>query len=215
MEFPISENLFILSMKPDKGGFYNGRGHLRLPFTGAIFLDFYNNGELRLEDKKVIHECKTTGSTLHDSVAEILKSPKNFKRVSYWIRRLSMKFQFMFRETGSSLEKEMVVRVENRRFLGIIPWRQYYLKNKKIRMDLVEQLRAVLLHQREPEKDKIMLIAMVKDASLLRVISRDRHERKKMRARIKEITSDDEVVHSVTQAIRHIRASAAAAHAGA
>jgi hypothetical protein len=219
MERSITELFVILALNPEKGRVSLNDIHFRHTLTGALIMDLLEQGEIKIENKRLVPSIKQNGNNLHDMIASIImKSTKN-RRISLWIRRLSFKSRIIFREIISCLEKEKLIRKERRKFLFLIPYYRYWFIDTSVRISLIELLRGILLYGKNPGKKELMLLSLVDVSRAYSTLSRERGESKILRKKNLEILEGDlmssDIILTIRDVRKAIRASIAAASTAA
>lgn len=210
MDYSVAKQFLILALNPEKGRVTIDSTHFRFSLTGAILLDYIDGEELRVEEKRVIPSLRVNDDAIHIMFADkIMKSSRN-RRISYWIRRLTNKSRFILTEMTKSLEKEKVIRIEHKKFLGLIPYKKYWFLNPGIRSDIIEQLRGILLYGKKPGKKEFMLISILQAAGAHKVLSKEKGETKILRQRCNELIKNDQVSSEISQTVKEINEAIAA-----
>jgi hypothetical protein len=207
MDRSVAELFVILALNPEKGRVSLNNIYFRYSLTGALFMDYLELGEITTENKRVVPSFRKNGDMLHDLFAErIMKSAKN-RRISFWIRRLTNKSRLIFRETIKSLEKENIVRKEQRMFLNIFPYNRYWFIDISVRTKLIEVLRGILLYGKQPGRKEIMLLGLVEASRAYPLLSHERGESKLLRKKNSEFLKGDVMSEEISQAIKEIQAA--------
>ncbi len=215
MDYSVANQFLILALNPEKGRVTIDSTHFRYSMTGAILLDYLDGEELRFEDKRIIPSLRINDDSIHQMFAgKFMKSSRN-RKISYWISRLTFKHRFILVEMTKSLEKERVIRIEHKKFLGLIPYRKYWFLNNSIRTDIIEQLRGILIYGKNPGRKELMLIAILHAARAHKVLSRERGETKMIRHKCSELLKSDQVSSDISQTLREVNAAIAESIAAA
>lgn len=219
MDIPVSKLFVILALNPEKGRIAIDSIHFRYSLTGALFMEYSDVGEIKVENKRIVPFFKNNGEALHDMIADkIMNSGKN-RRISFWISRLTQKSRFILREITNSLEKDNIIRIEHKKFLNIIPYKRYWFIDSRTRSNLIEVLRGILLYGKQPGKKDFMLLGLLEASKAYRLLSRERGESKLLRKKNSEILKGDVMSAEISQVIVEVQtaiiASVAAASAAA
>jgi golgi phosphoprotein 3 len=207
MDHSVAELFVILALNPEKGRVSLDNIHFRYSLTGALFMDFLEQGEITTENKRVVPSFRKNGELLHDMFADrIMKSAKN-RRISFWISRLTNKSRLILREITNSLEKEKILSKERRKFLNIFPYYRYWFIDLTIRNRIVETLREILLYGKQPGKKEIMLLGLVEASRAYPLLSREKGESKILRKKNSEFLKGDIMSAEISQAIREVQAA--------
>jgi golgi phosphoprotein 3 len=219
MDIPVSKLFVILALNPEKGRIAIDSIHFRYSLTGALFMEYSDDGEFKVENKRIVPFFKNNGEVLHDMIADkIMNSGKN-RRISFWISRITQKSRFILREITSSLEKDNIIRIEHKKFLNIIPYKKYWLIDSRTRSNLIEVLRGILLYGKQPGKKDFMLLGLLEASRAYSLLSRERGESKLLRKKNSEILKGDVMSAEISQVIVEVQtaiiASVAVASAAA
>jgi hypothetical protein len=207
MNYSVAKQFLILALHPEKGRIMVDSIHFRYSLTGAIILDYIDGEELRIEEKRVIPSLRINDEAVHVMFADQLSKSSKARKISYWIRRLTNKHRFILVEMTKSLEKERIIQIEHKKFLGLIPYKKYWFINNNIRTDIIEQLRGILLYGKKPGRKELMLISILHTARAHKVLSRERGEARAIRQRCKEIMKDDQITTEISQTVKEVNAA--------
>lgn len=204
MELTVAEQFVILVINPEKGRVSINNLYFRYSLTGALLMDSLDKGEISTENKRLIPSFRKNGEPVHDMIAGIImKSTKN-RRISFWVKRLTRKSSFIFREIVTSLEKKHILRRELRKFLIIIPYYRFWFTDKSVRINLIEELRGVLFYNKQPTNKQGMLIGLVKASKAYSSLTREKSERILLRKKAKEFLKSDVMNTELNQAIKEV-----------
>ncbi len=192
MEFEVSRNYILLLLNPQKGRIKTSDINFRFGLSGAFLMDLYKNGEISVNEKRVIPAISTNGEPLHDRIAAIIQSYSSPKRIGFWVRRLSRGRRQNMLDCLAPFIKNGSVRHEKFYFLGIFPYNRYYMDETTIRDTLVRELREVVISGRAPSDNQRMLLALLKASRSLKVLANDWRERGAIRRKCSELFREDE-----------------------
>ena len=207
MNKSVAESFVVLALNPDKGRISINSINFRYSLTGGLLMDYYDQGEFTIENKRIVPSFKKNGETVHDLFCErIMKSEKN-RRISFWISRMTNKSRKIFRELTNKLEKDRIIRKEQKKFLNIIPYYRYWFNDSSARSDLIEALRGILLYGKQAEKKEFMLLGLVESSKAYSLLSRERGESKLLRKKNTEFLKSDIMSAEISLAIREVQAA--------
>lgn len=201
----------MLLLNPDTGSLPSSAVQFRFSLTGAFLMDYIRQGEITLNQKRIVPAFRTNTDPVHELFASRIGTASSPKKISLWISRLSNKSRFILNNLVLKLEKESIIRVEHRKFLGIFPYRRYFLNNPGKRLSIIENLRSILLHGRQPASDDLMLLALLETSGAYRKLSEEGRERRAMRKKNRELIKGNVAGTEISQAIREVQAAVAAA----
>lgn len=215
MDYSVAKQFLILALNPEKGRIMIDSTHFRYSLTGAILLDYIDGDELRIEEKRVIPSLRIYDDAIHNMFADKFTKSSRNRKISYWISRLTFKHRFILVEMTKSLEKDRVIRIEQKKFLGLIPYKKYWFTNNSIRNEIIELLRGILLYGKNPARKELMLISILHAAGAHKVLSRERGETRMIRRKCADIIKDDQITSEISQTVKEVNAAIAASIAAA
>jgi hypothetical protein len=205
MDFSVAELFVILSIKPEKGRVHLRNNSFYYSLTGALLLDYLESGEIKVEDRRLIPFFRKNYEPLHNIIEDrIMKSDKN-RKISYWIEILSTKSKLAFKEVCNSLAKKRIIRIEQKKFLGIIPYKNYWFTDLSERNNLVENLRNVLIYGRKATNKEVMLLSLVKTSGAYSLLSRERGESRMLRKKNSAFLEGNNLNPDLALAVKEIQ----------
>lgn len=177
METNVTSQFIILALHPEKGRVMIDSTRFRYSLIGALLMDFLDNGEISLNEKRLIPSFRKNGDLIHDMIAEKIERSSRPKRISYWVRSLSMKSRQVLRESMNTLINNGIVRHEKRYFLNIFPYNRYFITKPNIRTGIIDEIRSVLLYNKPATRKQGMLIGLIKASRSSRLLANERTEK--------------------------------------
>jgi hypothetical protein len=221
MNHSVAELFVILALNPEKGRISLDSIHFRYSLTGALIMEYHEMGDFTIQNKRIVPSFRLNGDMIHDLIAGKIMNSGRHRRISVWINRLTGKYRIIFRTIAGSLENKDVIRIEQKWFLNIIPYKRYRFTDFSIRKNLIENLRGILLYGKQADKKEIMLLSLVEASNAYRMLSRERGERRLLKKKNSELFEGDAFSSEITRAIKEVQAAtiasisaaSAAAHA--
>ena len=207
METSITKQFIILSLHPEKGRILIQNTYFRYGLAGAVLMDFLNRGEISLENKRVRTSFRRNGEVIHDLVADMMEKSSRPKRVSYWLGKISMKSRRIFRESINSMISACIIRHERRLFLNIMPYNRYFFYSQNTRNEIYEGLRNVLLHDRAPSTEQLMLIGLLKATRSSSILAKHREEKQPLRRMCDKVGKENVMSSEIDKAIREMQSA--------
>jgi hypothetical protein len=202
MEMNISIQFTILSLHPLKGRIVVSNTNFRYALAGACLMDLYLKGEISEENKRVIHSLNKSGDLLHDRISDIIGASSRPRRISFWIRKISWKSRQNLKDSVSILVSNGSLRHEKHYFLGLFPYNRYYFNDQGLRGSLVEKLREVVIAGKTPTDEQMMLLGLMKVSRSLRRLANENGERSIIRARVREVFSNNDNISATERFVR-------------
>ena len=201
-----AEKFLIMAHHPEKGRFIISSLFIQYGITGAILLDMTNEGRINMEDKRLLLKTvKVPSDAIKSDIVTLMSQSDRPRKTEYWVRKLAARYTRYKREILKGLEEKRIVRMEEKKFLGIIPYRQSYLIESYTRNNIIHQLKNDILDARGASGDNISLAGLVEACRMYRILSSDRDELKMIRTQVKKIIKESPVSDVVVQTIRQIQ----------
>jgi len=210
MEFSFARQFFILVLNPEKGRVSIDSIHFRYTLTGALLMDYLDNGELSISNKRIIPSFRKNTDAVHNMIGDRITASSRQKRISYWINRLTQKSRFIINNLALTLQQEKILTIEYKKFLGIFPYKRYWLTDTGIRYGIVGKMREILIHGKQPEKREMMLLGLIEASRSYKLLAQERGEARGMRKRNLELLKGDIISAEINQAIREVQSAVAA-----
>jgi hypothetical protein len=210
MELSLAKQFLILAINPEKGRITISNIHFRYTLTGALLMDYLDNGELTISNKRITPSFRQNADPVHNMIAERITASSIQRRISHWIGRLTNKYRFMLNNLALTLQMERILRIEYKKFLGIIPYKRYWISDNGIRTALIETLRGILIHGKQPGKREMMMLGLVEASRSYKLLARESGESRHMRKRNLELLKGDIISSEINQAIREVQSAIAA-----
>ncbi len=205
---PLSQKLYLLGIHPEKGGLISSTYHvINFVLTGALFLELFQNQNIKFEEKKVVFLNDKTSDSIHRFVLEKIKQKPRPVKLAVWINKLRFSQKFIRKEVQQSLVDRRLIKLEPHQFL-FFHWEKSQILNHQIVYRLVSEIESQVFKGTENEEE-IMLLSMLKPAGLLKRIFPEREKRKMAAEKLKKMTIDNQVSEAVSQAIAAAQAVAA------
>lgn len=207
--FNTAEKFLIIAHHPEKGRFMISGMHLQYGIAGAILLDMTLEGRIDITDKQLIlKDPRTSTDPLISEVINLMSRDPRPRRVGYWVRKLARRHNKYISLVLEGLANKRMVRFEERKFLGLIPFRRTYLIDSYTRNNLVRHLKNEILNNSQDISPASMAIAgLIEACRMNRILSDDREELKNIRIQLRKIIKESPVSDVVSQTIRQVQAA--------
>lgn len=207
MEASVTKQFIILALHPEKGRIMILQNHFRYALIGSLLMDLLLNGEVTMSHRRLIPSLRKNGERIHDMIAGMMEEKSNPHRVSYWVRRLSLRSNLVYRETVGQMASRGILSHEKRYFLGLIPYNRYNLVDKRHREQILNGLRDVLIHGKEATGVQSMLIGLLKASSASHILAKEKAEKPVLRKLCRNFRTDNEMATEIDRAIREVQAA--------
>ena len=205
---PLSQKLYLLGIHPEKGGLISSTYHvIKFVLAGALFLELFQQKNIKFEDKKVVFLNDKSADPLHRFVLGKIKQKSRPVNLGTWIGKLRFSQKYIRKEIQKALVDKRLIKMETHQFL-FFHWERSKIINSQIVYRLVSEIENQIFKGTENEGE-IMLLSMLKPAGLLKRIFPERERRKMAGEKLKEMMIDNQVSEAVSQAIAAAQAVAA------
>lgn len=202
-----SEKFLLIAHHPEKGRLVVSRQYFRYGLAGAILLDLCLDGRLGIENGRIIpRPGNTPADPVKSEVIQMITESTRPRRAGYWVRKLAFRYNGYLNQIRTVLAGKRLLRIEETRLLGIIPWRRSYITESYTRSNLIRQLKNDILVYRGDAGESSALAGLVEACRMRRILSTDREELKMIRSQVKKILKDSPVSDAVAQTIRQVQA---------
>jgi len=204
----ISEKFLIMAHHPEKGRLVVSSQYFRYGLAGAILLDLCLGGRIGIDNGRITPKPgNTPADPIKSEVIQMITESARPRRTGYWVHKLAFRYTRYLNQVRTGLSGKKLMRIEETRILGIIPWRRSYLTESYTRSNLVRQLKNDILVYRGDAGEGSALAGLVEACRMQRILSTDREELKMIRSQIKKILKDSPVSDAVAQTIRQVQAA--------
>ena len=199
----LFEKLFLLSIDDVKGTTAKGiYGPLYFGLPGAILADLTLQGRLTGEDRYIVvaKETPTNDDLLDEILAKLAKAKKPHK-ASHWVR--AMGSNDLPTQIANGLTVKNILKSEEKHYFWVIPYAAFTQMDASAKYWVKEQLRAVVLANRKPELEDVVLLRLLKACSLLNLVF-TKDERKAANERVDLLSGEDIYGESVAAVLDSI-----------
>lgn len=215
MNLNTAEKFLVLAHHPEKYGFLIPSQNRNAGFVGAVMLDLALEEKIDLVDGRItVKSTKTNLSQAHREIlGKIAGSEKN-KKIRTWIARItrsSGKYQEL---VFQDLETRAIMGAEHKHFL-FIPFTRTRMINRKVRNQIISELREVIFEGKKPDHKATTLLGLVEACKMYRTVCKESKEVRTCKKRVREISRQDAIAQGVDRVIRETRAAIIGAVAGA
>ena len=207
--FNTTEKFLLIAHHPEKGRFMISHLFMQYGIAGAILLDLTVEDRIEITEKRLIlKSASVSADPVINDVITLMSQVSKPRKADYWVRKLATRhIRYKWLVLKGLADKRMV-RIEEKKFLGLIPYRQSYLVESYTRSNLIRQLKSeILAYTREPSVANTALAGLIVACRMHRFLSDDRDELKTIKTRLKKIIKESPVSDVVSQTIRQVQAA--------
>jgi hypothetical protein len=202
----IAEKFLVIAHHPEKGRFLISHLYIKYGLAGAILLDMTLEDRISLEDRRLMLKTgRTTTDPVKDEVTLLMSQAGKPHRADYWVRRLAGRYTRYLKQILKGLEEKRVVRIEDRKFLGIIPYRAVFLLESYTRSNIIGKLKNDILVYRASAGDNMALAGLIEACRMHRLLTADRDELRMIRSQVRKIIRESPVSDVVAHTIRQVQ----------
>jgi len=208
MNLSIPEKFLLLAQHPDKGRLIISGLQLQYGMIGALLLQMSVEKRISIENDLVtLKSGKGSPDPILSEIELLIRNSKKKRKIRYWMRRLSRKSTKFKKATLENLASARILRIEPKKFLGIIPYKNVYLVNWRLRDELVKQLKKSLVSKQELTNEKVVLLGLVEATKMYKIFTTDKAELKRIKKALKESIKENEIAATVDKTIKEVQAA--------
>jgi hypothetical protein len=204
----IAEKFLLIAHHPERGRFIIPSTYLQYGLAGAILLDLTISDRIETDGTKLsLKRTRPTTDPLLQEVAALMSQSRMPRKAEYWIRKLGARYNKYLLQLLKGLAGKRLLRIEEKKFLGLIPYRKSYLLESYTRSNLIRQLRSEIMAYRGVPGENLPLAVMVAACRMQRIVTTDRDELKQVRSQLKRMTREHPVSDAVAQTVSQVQAA--------
>jgi len=208
MNLSIPEKFLLLAQHPDKGRLIISGLQLQYGIIGALLLQMSVEERISIENDLVILKSgKGKPVPLIAEIEMLIRNSKKQRKLRYWVTKLARKSNKYKKAILENLASARIIRIEPRKFLGLIPYKNVYLVNRRLRNDLVRQLKSSLISKHELNNDQVVLLGLVEATKMYKVFASDSGELKQIKKTLKELIRENQIAGTVDKTIKEVQAA--------
>lgn len=209
MDLTLAEQFLLLVHHTDKNRFVVPGNQTLMGMLGAMLLDLIEAGDIKIIDGKIICTPQNQSNSIHPELFSILESSKKPRKIKAWIQRLSYKGNKLKKTLFISMSKKRYITLEQKKFLGLIPYTITGVINKSRHRADVNHYKSILLLNKEATRKEQLLLSILLGSGLLPYLGRDREEKKSIRKKAKNYKQTNAIGSEVDKAIQEMQAAIA------
>lgn len=201
-----TEKFLILAKHPEKGGFIISDLQLNFGLIGAILLEMTLERIIRVEEKRVFLSVDKafTNPIINEIVTKIRDSSKP-RKIIYWINRLNRKVRYYKWTILNEMQAKGLVRIEQKKFLFIIPYRRVFLMDIRSRINASMELKSNVLSKKVLSEENQVMLGLIEGCGLHKALTSDKSELKLLKKELKNIIKDNPIASEVESTIKQVQ----------
>ena len=182
--------------------------YIQYGIPGALLLDLTLDDRIDLKDSRLLlKSARVADKGIMGDLATMISGTAVPKKTGYWIRKLARHYNKYLKQILKDLEHKRLVRLEDRKFLGLIPYQKSYLIESYTRSNLIRQLKGSIMVTRDPAGDNMALAGLVEACRMHRLLTTDREELRTIKTQMKKTVKESPVTDAVGKTIREVQAA--------
>ncbi|MDT8400386.1 MAG: GPP34 family phosphoprotein [Bacteroidales bacterium] len=208
MKHKVTEHFIILSLNPGTGRYKVLGNYLTYGIVGAMLMDLSLEERISIAEHKLLagKDMSPTGNSASERMLKTISQSGRQRNIKTWVRRLGNKSAWYRKEMQKYFVKEGILKVENKRFIGI-PYKLHYVAKPGFRKNLIIRYKDIILFKKIPDESELMVLGLMFACKMHKVLSNVGPERRKIRIRLLELTKDNPFASDINKAIIEIQAA--------
>lgn len=220
MKLNIAEKFLIIAHHPEKGRFKVNGYQLKYGLVGALLLEMSLEKIVSVQDKRLVYNSSGGDKDpVIAGLAAMIRQSGKVRKVRSWISKFAFRSNRLRWAVLTQMADKRIIRIESRRFLGIIPYRCSYITDSNIRAELIREARSNVFEHRDLSEENVALLGLIEACGMHRIISNNRQEIKMIKKELKEIIKKSPIAEMLSVTLNQVRTavmvSAAASSAAA
>lgn len=207
IQLNLLEKYLLIALDDDKGNFVNDSIHLHYGFAGAILLELALREKIEVFGERVVLKDHTTEKEIALNKAIEFLEVEGGVKTKDLVSKLAKKASEFKNDTLQKLINKGVLERKEGKILWIFPNDKYPTHNLLPENRLRQRLNDVVLHDKKPDSEDIMLLSLINVSGLTKEAFRDAEDRKAIKKKIEAMTSDMKLSQVINASIREIQAA--------
>lgn len=208
MKLNTLTKFLLAAQHPSKGRFIISGMHIQYGIVGAALLEMSQEKRIDIESNKVfLIKEEESDNPIISEISMQIRNSKKPRTIKYWVTKLARKSNRFKWAVLTDLEKNNLIRIESRKFLGLIPYRKHFLIDNAIRDNLISQLRNNVLFWQNLDEESILMLGLVEACKMHKIITSNRKELKIIKKELKHIIKESPIAETVDKTIKQIQAA--------
>ena len=201
----LSEQLLLLGLHDEKGSVvFSASTALPYGLAGAILLELFFMEKISFKQDNIkLASTAKTGNAIHDEAIDLIKSSSKLRSTKYWVETFHRKLKNLQNRLAEQLVSKNVLSMEEHSFMWVINYKRYPTYNDKPEQAVRERIKRIVLKRDKPSDEEVALISLIKVCELTNEIF-DKPDRKKAKARIKDISEKQQVSSAISKTMEEI-----------
>jgi len=185
MRLNTTEKFLLIAQHPDRGRFILSDLHINYGIIGAILLEMSIENRVIIEnDYLILKNSANNDNQIISEISMLISNSKKPRKIKYWLTKLSRKSRRYKWIILNDLVNKKITRIENKSFLGFIPYKRSYLIDNITRDNLIQGLKNNVLFHKELTNENVVLLGLIEACKMHKIITSDKDRIKKIKERV-------------------------------
>jgi hypothetical protein len=211
MQYPVSLSFILLSIDPEKGSLINYGTSFNYGLAGAIIMDMTTAELLKTENGKLLPNQQNSDSEVANNVLELMHKRKKPRSIKNWITKIGGHPAAPKKAFLQMLEDQNLIKIIQKRWLGLIPYKRYSLLKPDDRQKLIHTLREDLLSDKKLSQRESTLLGLIKATNIQKILYNNDIPKKEIRQQLKKRMKEDALSNDVSKSIQEVQTAIMAA----
>jgi golgi phosphoprotein 3 len=212
MQLNTVEKFLLITHHPEKGRFIVSGIQMEYGIIGALLLDMTLENKIVLEkDMLILNKNWKSDNQVLSEISSLISKSDRPRTIKHWLSifaRRSNKYKWL---VLTELVNKKTISIENKKIMGIIPYRKSYLTETYTRSNLIQQLKNNILFHKDLSNEAVAILGMIEACKIHKIITSEKDELRRLKAELKQVTKDSPIASMVDQTIRQVQAAILAA----
>ena len=202
----VPEKFFLLAQHPEKGKFVIEGVPLQHGFAGSLLLEMSVEKRIQIDNKVlVLKPAKEKSMPPMSEIYNLIKDADKPKSIKVWINRLARRHRKYKWMVLDGMAKKRILRIEDKRFLGMIPYKRCYLTDRRRRERMIAELRSTVLQKRALTEENMALLGLIEACKMHKILATNKDELKTIRKKLKDLIKESPIAGSIDKTIKEVQ----------
>jgi len=202
MDIDLKEFYVFLNIHEKSGSITNN--NFSYGFAATALIELFLMDKIKLENAKiVVSSYKKIDDPILERIRKAINDAGKTRKVAPWLFRISMKVPKFKKQVLKNLERKRIIKIEYRKFLRLIPYKRYTIKNRQLRKSLINQITEVA-YGSSPFNEVLNHYAVVYSSGIIPMVFKSQM-RKEAVKRFEEIMEKERANQQLWELTRSLR----------
>lgn len=167
----LAEIIFLVSLHEKKSGSIEPSNHIGLPYAlaGAMLADLVEENRAVISDGKRLEIVNTAApdDVYMKELVEQIEDCTRLRKLTHWVDVIASKGNKLQRQILNGLVGKGILREEEKRYLWIIPFKEFTQQDASAKYWYKHHLRSIVLGGEKPDSQAVILLSLLRAADML------------------------------------------------